>query len=272
MRWVCQGKSIGLSAQALLAVFVLPCPAFAGAWTQPAGRGQIIFSSVTTEASQRYGRNGKPRASGRFSKQELQAAAEYGTSDTVTLLAGTAARYQSVRAETGRLNAVNGAILGGARIRLWAGEASVLSLQASAEATGERQLPGTFRRLNAPVEADARLLFGHGFSLAGMTGFVDLQTAYRFRNSGNADEVRFDATLGIRPLPKWLLLLQSFNTFTLGRDTRFNLPATRQNKLQASVVYDLTEQFAVQAGVFTSAAGRETLRERGVVTALWWRF
>jgi protein XagA len=269
MRWVSQGKS---AVVATLMTLVLPHAAFAGAWTQPQGHGQIIFSGVLTGASQRYGRNGRPRAAGRFSKQELRAAGEYGASDHVTLLAGAAAQHQSVKQNGNGLHAGSGAVLGGARVKLWAGGGSFLSLQASVEATGERPILGNFRRLNAPLEADARLLFGHGFSVAGITGFIDLQGAYRFRSAGHPAEARFDTTLGIRPLPELMLLLQSFNSFALERDVRFRLPPTRQNKLQISAVYDLTQQLSLQAGVFTSAAGRETLRERGVVTALWWRF
>ncbi|MFM9973243.1 MAG: hypothetical protein ACKVON_01555 [Beijerinckiaceae bacterium] len=239
---------------------------------QNEGRSQIIFSGALTEASQRFDRNSNPRASGRFSKKELRASGEHGITDSVTAIASITGQHRTIKESPENINGANAAFLGGARVRLWASDATILSFQTNIEANGEQRIRGRFRRLDAPVEADVRLLLGHGFSIAGLSSFVDFQTAYRWRGGGNAAEAHFDATLGVRPLPKFLLLLQSFNTIALQQQTRFNLPPSRQHKLQASIVYDLTSQVSLQLGAFASIAARESLREQGFVTALWWKF
>jgi protein XagA len=99
--------------------------------------------------------------------------------------------------------------------------------------------------------------------------FVDFQTAYRWRGGSKTDEVRFDATFGIRPLPHLLLMLQSFNNAAVDQDKRFGSKRVTQHKVQASAVYDVNERWAVQGGVFSSVKGKESLRERGVLLAVW---
>ena len=44
------------------------------------------------------------------------------------------------------------------------------------------------------------------------------------------------------------------------------------HKAQGSVVYRLNERWSVQAGAFATVAGHNALKERGVVTALWYDF
>ena len=44
------------------------------------------------------------------------------------------------------------------------------------------------------------------------------------------------------------------------------------HKLQLSVVYDLTPQWAIQAGAFTTFAGRNALQENGILLGTWYKF
>ena len=39
-----------------------------------------------------------------------------------------------------------------------------------------------------------------------------------------------------------------------------------------SVIYDLTPQWSLQGGAFTTFAGSNALQENGVVTGVWYRF
>ncbi len=102
--------------------------------------------------------------------------------------------------------------------------------------------------------------------------FAEAQVGYRWRGGRNPDEIILDATLGVRPLPRLMLLLQGFNAVALQPDRRFGGGRMRRHKLQPSLVWSSGEGWSLQVGAFATLAGRETPQERGLVAALWWRF
>ena len=159
----------------------------------------------------------------------------------------------------------------GAQVRLLAFGPAVLAVQ------GSFRLPGSTDRANPALigqtshDADLRGLFGYGFDVAGWPAFLDAQSAYRFRDSDAPDEVHTDLTLGIRPWTDLLLLLQAFNTTGIGRGTPW-FPREQYTHVELSGIYDLDPFWSVQLGAFTTLLARDSLREQGVVTAVWRRF
>jgi protein XagA len=264
-------RQIGLSALSAAALWMAGsiAPLQAGAWLQAESSTQIIFSNSATGAAKRFDRKGKLLRTDRFSKQETTVSAEHGWSDSVTLVAGLRGQNQTFTLDGAGTRLYGGSAGGGARVRLWSNSDAILSAQATVQASAERSLTGPVRRLEAPTEADFRLGFGQNIQLGTWPAFVDLQTAYRWRGGGKADELRLDATLGVRPLPSLLFLLQSFNTVGTSK-ARWGEGRVRQHKLQGSVVYDLSANWSLQVGVFGSLAGRDSGREQGFQIA-WWR-
>jgi protein XagA len=246
-------------------------PAHAGAWLQPEGQGQIIFSPSVMFAKQRFDRAGRGRPTDRFVKSDNIAQIEYGFRDNLTLLVRTEQRGEAYFLNGDPQRVMTSSIGGGARIALWRQDRFIVSLQATAQSGLERSIPALDRRSGPRNEADARLLVGYGAEVFGMDIFAEAQAGYRWRSGRHADEARLDVTLGVRPLPRFLILLQSFNSLAMqrapGEDRRL-----RQHKLQASAVLDLTDTWSVQAGVFGSVAGRNVLKERGVVLGVWRKF
>ncbi|MGL4637599.1 MAG: hypothetical protein ACRCWF_16565 [Beijerinckiaceae bacterium] len=247
-------------------------PAKAGAWLVETGRGQIIFSSSLTDSTQRFDRKGKPRRTDRFSKQEGLTLIEYGLHERITVIGalGTQRSMFLVDDSVAQVNLYAGTA--GLRTLLWQGSGAVLSAQGTFTARAERATPSDIRKMEPRTEADLRLLAGYGFAFGEMTGFAEVQSGYRWHSSGRASEFRLDATLGFRPFPTVLLLAQSFNTIALTRDSRFAMPAPRQHKIQLAGVVDITQRMSVQLGVFTSIRGRESLKERGAMMAVWRKF
>jgi protein XagA len=269
-RWLGKGVFVTLS------LMLTTQPSQAGAWLQTADKSQIIFSGTWTEANRRFDKNGNPRVSGRFTKQEFSTTFERGWSDTLTIIGGINTKHQAIPApEIGsdglRAHSAGFAMFAGGRVKLWSDSHSVFSLQGTLQGSGERAIPQNQRKLDAPAEAEIRLLAGHSLNTPAFNipAFVDFQTAYRWRGGSKTDEVRFDATFGIRPLPHLLLMLQSFNNAAVDQDKRFGSKRVTQHKVQASAVYDVNERWAVQGGVFSSVKGKESLRERGVLLAVW---
>ena len=120
-------------------------------------------------------------------------------------------------------------------------------------------------------EADVRALLGHGFTLGGMPSFIDVQLAQRFSTSGAPNEFRADLTFGIRPSERWLLLAQSFNVMSEGAGG-WAYSSYEYYKLQLSAVYSITPALGVQAGAFTTYAGRNALQENGGILGVWYKF
>jgi hypothetical protein len=121
-------------------------------------------------------------------------------------------------------------------------------------------------------EIDVRALFGYSFQVGGWPAFFDLQLAQRFRTGDPPDEFRADVTLGLRPAARWLILAQSFNVISEGGGQGLFSPSYNYHKLQLSLVYELTQRWAVQAGAFTTIAGTNALQENALVLGVWYRF
>lgn len=247
--------------------------AWAGAWPQPDGHWLAIetFSDYRA-ATQGYNQFGQPTGRGSYTQYELAPYIEYGLTPRWTV--GFQPRAQEV-VQSG-LPGTRGAT-GLVQVNLWARYAlfrdswNVLSVQ------GQVGIPGIQSR-SSPVlaqpgaEYEARVLFGHAFRLpGGWSGYTDLETGYRIEENGWADQIRGDATLGIRPAPGWLFLAQSFNTVSVGQaspgGSDYNL-----YRVAFSVVHDLTRHVALQVGMWHDAAGRNIALGNAGFAAVWLRF
>ena len=159
----------------------------------------------------------------------------------------------------------------GGRYRVMQGDNWVFSAQATV------RIPGTFDAANPAAigyngfEHDFRLLYGYNFKVGAWPAYLDLQLAQRFRSGDPPNEVRADLTLGVRPLPQWLVLAQLFNVISEGASPPI-YPSYDYSKLQLSVIYDLTKQWSLQAGGFTTYHGRNALQENGALVGAWYRF
>ncbi len=265
-QWLCR------FVVAMTGLVLVPPHANAGAWLAEQGRGQIIFSSGLTDATQRFDTKGKALRTDRFIKQEGVTTIEYGLHERLTLVGALGSQRSLFLVDNAQAQISGYSGTAGLRTSLWQGSGAVLSTQATLTGRTERALPSDLRRMEPRLEADLRLLAGYGFAMGKISGFGEIQAGYRWRADGHADELRLDATLGIRPVPFVLLLVQSLNTIALSRDRRFAMPAPRQHKVQLSAVADITERMSVQIGIFGSVRGRESLKERGAILAVWRKF
>jgi len=103
-----------------------------------------------------------------------------------------------------------------------------------------------------------RLLIGRTFTLLGLPAFSSLEIGYR-SPGGFGHEIRADATVGVRPFDKLLLLLQTFNISAVHTTPLY---PTRSNKIALSAVYDVTPIIAVQVGGIVGLPGVNTTTER----------
>ena len=248
-----------------------PTVAHAGAFNQQAGHGQVIVTTTFTQAGEAFDTIGRFSPASNFRKFETTALVEYGFTDWLTGIVKPSFDAISASGATSASYSGLGMTEIGAQARVAQFGSSVLAVQ------GTVRVPGSTDRSNpvligsTRVEEDLRVLFGHGFKVGGWDGFIDLQAGYRWRGGGPPDELRFDATLGLRPVSNWTLLLQSFNEVSQSSNS-IAYPAYSLYKLQASVVHDFSKEWSAQVGFVTTVAGRSALRERGVLAAVWRRF
>jgi protein XagA len=256
----------------LLALVSLATDGLAGAWVQPEGRTQIIFSSSISEARQRFSRGSPDLRTERFSKQETIVSAERGLGKNTALLVRLQLQHIGLVSFLDQKHAIHGAVAFGLKTNLWAQDGWILSAQATAHVGTERRFPRQTGPMSAPAEGEIRVNLGHGFLVLNRSAFVDVQTAYRWRGGGMGDEVKVDATIGVRPLPHVLVLLQAFNTIAITKNNQADSKRFRQHKVQASLVYDFGERWSVQFGIFSAVAGQNAVKERGGLAAVWWKF
>jgi len=249
----------------------LSAKAFAGAWTWQEGHGQLGMTATPSTAAEAFDGDRKLTPTPRYNKFELQTLFEYGFTDRFTVIVGPGLQHIDIASPIdARRTGVGFTDLGG-RYRILQGENWVVSGQAVL------RVPGTFDTGNPAaignngVEADFRALFGLSFAIGEMPAFLDLQVAQRYRTNGPPDEFRFDATLGLRFLPQWLVLAQFFNVISEGARPPI-FPSYDYSKIQISVVYEISKQWAVQGGGFSTYLGRSALQENGLLLGAWYRF
>jgi hypothetical protein len=243
----------------------------AGAWTFEAGHGHAVSTVTSSSATDVFDGSRNLQSAPRYNKFEFQTLFEYGVTDWFTLIVTPGLQRVDIAAPVDAHRTGLGYTEFGGRARIWHGENWVLSAQATV------RIPGTFDAGNPAAvghnnfENDIRLLFGYSFALGRAPAFIDLQAGQRFRSGDQPSEFRLDATFGVRPAPQWLVLAQVFNVISEGASPPL-FPSYDYSKLQLSVIYDLNQQWSLQAGGFTTFHGRNALQENGLLGAVWYRF
>jgi hypothetical protein len=242
-------------------------PAWAGAYLQDAGHGQLILSGNFTDSSDNFDASGKIVPLASYRQFDLTAHFEYGVSDWLTLIFAPSFAHESDADMPPSSYTGLGSTEMGGRVKLYATADQVLSFQSTLI------VPGSFDRSNPiligtqSVEADARFLYGRSFDLGSWASFIDAEAGYRLRGAGAPNEFHADFTFGTRPSPNWMLLEQPFSTISDGAGTL--LPDMQTHVIQSSVVYEFEPQWSLQLGLFATVAAVNQRRDRGVVTALW---
>jgi hypothetical protein len=243
--------------------------AWSGAWLMPPGDGQVIAYAAFSDSTRAFDAHGHLIPVAAYKKFELGTYIEYGLADWLTLVASPS--YDRIQ------NPPPGSSYNGpgeseiaARVGLYRSDTDVVSLQ-----MGLRTPGASFADSLGPFEVrrsmsiDVRGMAGHTYEIAGMPGFIELEGAYRFYAAHQPGEWRMDATVGLRPLPLLLVMMQSFTSISLGSG---QFGHVLWSKLQPSLVYDIAAQWSVQIGGFLTIAGVNAGRELGPIVGLWYRF
>lgn len=257
-------------ALAALAALILPGTALASAWTQEAGKGQVIVTGVYSNSTKGYDGNGDTIDISDYEKLEAYALIEYGVTDDLTLMVNPSFRHVGIEGPGADTSGLGYTELG-ARYRVAHGDGWVASVQGTARIPGKKRTDSLAKVGSTDAEYDFRALVGKGFKLGQTDAFVDLQGGYRLRAGDPPNEYHADVTLGVRPAKKLQVIGQLFNTFSDGAGQGvFN--SYRYHNAYLSAVYDIDDHLSFQIGGLATLGGKNALRERGVITGLWYRF
>jgi protein XagA len=240
-----------------------------GAWLMEPGDGQAIVYSDFSDSARAFDAEGRLIPVPQYRKFELGTYIEYGLTDWLTLVVAPAYDRISTPPPGQSYNGL-GQSEAAARIRVLQNDSSVISFQAGLRSPGASLADslGPFEVRRA-ASLELRGLAGRNIVLLGMESFVDAEAAYRFYGGNQPGEWRIDLTMGVRPFPSLLVMLQSFTSITNGTS---NFGHVSWTKLQPSFVYNLAPQWSVQLGGFLTVSGINAGRELGPMAGIWYRF
>jgi hypothetical protein len=254
-----------------LGLLLSPSAALAGAWTLPAGTGQVTVTADVSSASGAFDTSDVVKPTARYDKFELQGWFEYGLTDRFTGIFVPGLQHVDIAAPIDANRTGLGYTEFGGRYSLVQGQSWVTSGQVTV------RIPGTDETSNpaaigyTDVQTDVRGLFGTNFAVFGMPAFVDVEFAERFRSGAPPNEFRADFTFGVQPAERWTVLAQSFNVISEGSGSP-PFSSYQYYKLQLSAVYAITKSWSVQIGGFTTYAGGNALQENGLILGAGYRF
>ena len=243
----------------------------AGAFLLPEGQGQFIAGLGYSEGSRRFDRTGPAVPTAPYRKAEASGYLEYGLTSWLSIIAAPTLSHETGSAASNSVTGSDSSAFG-ARLQLFGSASAVVAVQALVQppigrgSQASELADGGARSL----AADLRVMGGWSFRMGGLPAFIDVEPGVRLRADPFPDEARLDLTVGVRPLPRLMLLVQDFGAFAPSDGPLIARAA--YSKLQGSAVYDLSPVWSVQVGGVHTIAGRNAIRETGPFGALWYRF
>lgn len=263
-----------------VAVAALASEAYAGAWTQEAGHGQLIATGLYYTASSLYTNQGRKRHQPRYDKYELNPYFEYGVWDGVTAGANLSLQRTSQDASASAPGHSNWGVGDSEfflRARLWQKDGFALAAEPMVKLPSPDASSDQPRLGGSHPDMGMGLSAGYGFSAYGLSHFVDLDTQYRARLGAPKDQVKLAATAGISLTQQIMLMPQLFFTFRTSSPQAASFTQSSADdynliKGQLSALYKLTPDVSLQLGGFVDIDGRNSGSGKGALVSVWKTF
>lgn len=280
----------------ILALCGLAQTSWAGAWTLPQGEGLIISGTSFNQADLAFDSEGKLSTPVDFDKIDSTFYLEYGVINRLTLVGSTALQDVSYTSSEGpqQFSGFSTSKIG-LRYGLQPRSSWVLAVQPSLVIPGGGEAVPDGDLGFGGFGAELRLLAGRSLKFGTRHGFFNAEAGYDMRSGGAPRQISADATLGMDVTEHIQIIGQGFYRHT--GDSLFEgdtVLANESLKLQASLVIDLPKlrllakkqddessetpyakptdkrrRASLQIGVFQGVAGKNIVRESGVLITLW---
>lgn len=259
-----------------LSALLTACIAYAGAWSQKQGRGQLITTANLSNAAEFYNGSGKKNRQASYQKYELSPYVEYGLTDGITLGGSSSLQYAT---QSNNTNFGLGDSELFARFHMLEFHGFAISLQPLIKLPAFSSLSTDSNPLLGSRHFDGELgaLAGYGFDLFGQHHFIDTSVGYRHRLGAPKDQIKFTATTGFSLFEDWVFLSQLYVTRRTGSPANTTFTQSSgddydQTKLQLSAVYKLSDAWSLQAGAFTNLEGKNIGNGKGALFSIWRNF
>lgn len=242
----------------------------AGAWNQRAGEGQVISTSIWSQAGQIFNEDYDAVPLRGFTKIESRIYIEQGVTDWLTLVGNGAFQTLNFRD-------------GDSRFDFDGLDDIELGLQFKGPTT-----EGFASSIRASYIIDSRLdnqavdvlRGGDQFELRALVGqsretligdlFYDAQAAVRTERFDDLDGFQGALTLGYKPTQRWLAMSQTYLNFS-NNDERdgFDIPEQTQLTSHISLARQYKPGRYVQLGVGQTLFGQNIVKERSLFIGMW---
>jgi len=251
----------------LAACLLFPAVAQAGAWPQAKGGTQVIVSYEPGSADEGFDASGdKSVALDRWKQDSLSLFVDHGVSERLSLTAKVNYRDYAIGAES--FSGLGSVEVGG-RWTVKRTDDFVFAVGASAEGLGKGRRNDYDLGAKGGTDYDLRAYAGKSFDLLGKAAFIDLQAARHLRQY-EANEWRVDATLGVKPSQKWMVMAQVF----AGQTDKESWGHAAWANTELSVVrhFGPRQDTSLQLSVRQTAAGQNVPAVHAVIVSLWKTF
>lgn len=257
----------GFSFLIAVCAWLLPVGAMAGAWPQAPGATQLIVSLEPGEAGRAYDASGDPTIPlTAWSENNATLFIDHGVSQHFTITGKV--NFQDYKTATDRFSGLGSIELGG-RWTVHKADDYVLAFGVSAEGLGKGRRNDFDTTARQGTDYDLRAYFGKSFRVRGVDAFVDLQAARHLRQY-EAGQWRIDATLGLKPSARWMVLAQVFS----GETDRRTWGRAAWLNSQVGIVrnFGARQEMSLQLAARRTVAGENVPAVNAVVLSLWRNF
>lgn len=244
--------------------------AFAGAWNQRGGEGQVISTSSWSHAGQIFDDDYDAVPLRGFTKTETRLYIEQGVTDWLTVVGNTGFQTLNFRDGDSRFD-FDGLddIEIGAQIKTYSREGLATAVRVSYVV--DSQLDNrAIDVLSGGNQFEARGLIGQSSETLIGDFFYDAQFAIRTEDFDKIDETQAALTLGYKPTHRWLFMSQSYGIVSAEETVSgFRVPEQVQISTHVSAAHQYRPGRYIQLGVGQTVFGRNIVKERSVFMGLW---
>lgn len=245
-------------------------PAFAGAWNQRAGEGQVISTSAWAHAGEIFDNDFDAVPLRGFTKTETRLYIEQGVTDWLTVVGNAAFQTLNFRDGDSRFDfdGLDDVELG-AQIKLHAQKDLATSVRVSyiVDSALDNQAIDVLR---GGDQLELRALIGQSRETLIGDFFYDAQFALRSEALNDIDGIQGALTTGFKPKERWLFMIQSFVNFSDREEIDgFGVPAQLQFNAQISAAREYQPGRYIQIGAGKTLLGQNIVKERSVFIGLW---
>jgi len=244
--------------------------AFAGAWNQRAGEGQVISTSAWGHASQIFDDDYNAIPLRGFTKSETRLYIEQGVTDWLTFVGNGGFQTLNFRDGDSRFDFEGlDDIEIGAQLKTYSREGLATSVRLS-YVIDSRLDNQVIDILSGGDKFEARGLIGQSRETLLGDFFYDAQIALRTEAFDKVDQTQAALTLGYKPTQRWLLMVQSYAIVSAAETVDgFRVPEQLEVSSHISIARQFKPGRYIQLGAGQTIFGRNIVKERSLFIGLW---